>query len=120
MLSVKSQHSVLICREWEACVAFYRDVLGLPIVYQRNRFVEFEVTPDSRVGILEPLRPNAAEPGHEHVILSLCVPDIEEVHKKLEARTTDLPPIRKHPWGPRLFEIRDPEGWRIEFWEGDK
>ncbi len=116
LLPVESLHTVLICEKWEECVSFYKDVLGFPIVYERDRFVEFEVTPGARIGILRPLDPDTPKPSKERVILSLCVPDIEEAHAKLSTLYPDLPTIRKHPWGPRLFEFRDPEGWRIEFW----
>lgn len=113
---VKSLHTVLICEKWEECVAFYRDVLGFRVLHERDRFVEFRVTADARIGILKPLHPDAPKPTHRRVILSMCVEDIEEAHSKIKARYPALPAIRKHPWGPRVFEFRDPEGWRIEFW----
>jgi len=116
MLPVKSLHTVLLCEKWEDCVSFYKEVLGFPVLYERERFVEFQVTADARIGILKPLHPYAPRPSHEHVILSISVEDIEEAHSELKARFPGLPPISKHPWGPRVFEFRDPEGWRIEFW----
>ncbi len=116
MLPVKSLHTVLICEKWEDCVSFYKDVLGFPVLYERERFVEFQVTADARIGILKPLHPDAPKPGHDRVILSICVEDIEATHEELKARFPGLPAVRKHPWGPRVFEFRDPEGWRIEFW----
>ena len=116
MVAVKSLHTVLLCEKWEDCVSFYRDVLEFPVVYERERFVEFRVTPHACIGILKPLHPDAPRPSHDRVILSICVEDIEEAHAELKARISDLPPPRKHPWGPRVFESRDPEGWRIEFW----
>ena len=51
MLPVGSLHTVLICDTWEACISFYRDTLGFPVVYERERFVESEVTPSARIGI---------------------------------------------------------------------
>jgi hypothetical protein len=53
------------------------------------------------------------------VILSVCVEDIEATHAELKARLPDLPSVRKHPWGPKVFEFRDPEGWRLEFWSSE-
>jgi catechol 2,3-dioxygenase-like lactoylglutathione lyase family enzyme len=120
MLPVESLHTVLLCEKWEECVAFYRDVLGFPVVAERRRFVEFQVTPGARIGILRPLRPPSPPPDRDRVILSLCVSDIEEAHEALKVRCPDLPAIREHPWGQRVFEFRDPEGWRIEFWSPAK
>ncbi len=120
MLPARSLHTVLICEKWEDCVSFYKDVLGFPVVEERERFVEFQVTPGARIGILRPLHPDAPNPSHDRVILSIRVEDIEEAHAELKARCPDLPAIRKHPWGARVFEFRDPEGWRIEFWSPEE
>jgi len=116
MVPVRSLHTVLLCERWEQCVSFYKDVLGFRVVDQRERFAEFEVAPGARIGILRPLHSKSQAGNRDRVILSLCVTSIEEVHARLKARCPDLPPIRKHPWGARVFELRDPEGWRIEFW----
>jgi len=120
MLPVSSLHTVLICEKWEECVSFYRDVLGFCIVDKRDRFVEFEVTTGARIGILRPLHPDARERSHDQVILSLRVSNIEETHAKLKMRCSRLPAIREHPWGARVFELRDPEGWRLEFWSSEE
>jgi len=119
MLPVGSLHTVLICDDWEACVSFYRDTLGFPVVYDRERFVEFEVTSNARIGLLRPLHPHTPKPSHDRVILSVCVEDIEATHAELKSRLPDLPAVSKHPWGPRVFELRDPEGWRLEFWSAE-
>ena len=118
MLPVKSLHTVLICEQWEACISFYRDVLGFRVVDERERFIEFQVTPGARIGILRPLDPARSKPGfgRDRVILSICVDRIEEAHAELKARYPGIPAIRKHPWGARVFEFKDPEGWRVEFW----
>lgn len=116
MLPVESLHTVLLCEKWEECVSFYRDVLGFPVVHERKRFVEFRVAPHAHIGILRPLRPQASPDHHDRLILSLRVSDIEEAHARVKGRCPELPAIRGHAWGARLFEIRDPEGRRVEFW----
>lgn len=116
MFPITSLHTVLICEKWEECVSFYRNVLAFPVVDERERFVEFQVAPGARIGILRPLHPERPERSHDRVIVSICVVSVEEAHSELKARCPDLPPIRKHPWGARVFELRDPEGWRLEFW----
>ena len=37
-VTIESFHTVLFCREWDACVAFYRDVLGFAVA-DRKRFL---------------------------------------------------------------------------------
>lgn len=78
--------------------------------------MEFQVAAHACIGILRPLQPDTDRPTHDRVILSIRVEDIEAAHRELEVRLPNLPPVRKHPRGPRVFEFRDPEGRRIEFW----
>jgi len=60
----------------------------------------------------------AENPGKDDTrfILSFRVGNIEEAHRNLAARCGEIAAIRHHPWGARLFELRDPEKRRLEFW----
>lgn len=116
-IDVVSFHTVLRCRKWAECLAFYRDVLGLSIVDRKERFVEFQVTSSSRIGLID--TGGLSEEGdsaRERIILSFCVEDLEAVHGELSSHWPGTSGIRTHPWGDRLFEMEDPEGRRIEFW----
>lgn len=116
-ISVASFHTVLRCRKWAACVSFYRDVLRFPIVDRKKRFVEFQVTSTSRIGLIDTGgRGREGEGARDRVILSFCVPDLEAAHEALSSRWPGTSEIRTHPWGDRLFEMEDPEARPIEFW----
>ena len=115
-LAVTSFHTVLFCREWEACTVFYRDVIGFPVLERRKGFLELQVTPESRIGLLWERRPQAAHEPAGRFLLSFRVPDVHETHKKLTSRGLDPAPVRQHPWGAEVLEARDPEGRRLEFW----
>jgi catechol 2,3-dioxygenase-like lactoylglutathione lyase family enzyme len=120
-VSVTSLHTVLFCRDWEACVAFYRDALGFPVVYENRRFVELQVASGAFIGLLDAWGLEALPPAAASwAILSLRVPDLDSTRAALDPVLPGLPEIRRHPWGARLFEIRDPEGRRLEFWAADQ
>lgn len=116
-IAVTSFHTVLRCRKWSECVAFYRDVLGLSIVDRKERFVEFRVTSASRIGLINTgAQRGEVEGAKDGIILSFCLEDLEATHEELASRWPGTSEIRTHPWGDRLFETEDPEGRRIEFW----
>ena len=115
-LPVESFHTVLFCRKWDACVSFYRDVLGFEEIDAKTGFVEVQVTPGSRIGLLRHNKNADAQNHDTFVILSFRVGNIEKIHEILSARCQGVAEIKQHPWGARLFELRDPEGRRLEFW----
>jgi catechol 2,3-dioxygenase-like lactoylglutathione lyase family enzyme len=114
--SVESFHTVLFCREWDACVNFYREVLGFEEVAARAGFVEVQVTPESRIGLLRHKEGDAAANLYTSMILSFKVGNVVQMHQILSKRCKGVTKLRRHPWGARLFELRDPEGRRLEFW----
>jgi catechol 2,3-dioxygenase-like lactoylglutathione lyase family enzyme len=115
-LSVESFHAVLFCREWDACVAFYRDILGFEIVDEKRGFVEFRVAPDSRIGLIQSSRKAGLKNEEGSFILSFRVENVEGVQKHFTGKCSEITAVRRHPWGARVFELRDPEGRRLEFW----
>jgi catechol 2,3-dioxygenase-like lactoylglutathione lyase family enzyme len=115
-LSVRSLHTVLYCRKWKECITFYGDVLGFPVVCTNEIFVEVQPATGARIGLMNAHRTRWPASGGDGFILSFRVSDIEVTHKFLQKKCSGLGPVEDHPWGARLFEIKDPEGRRIEFW----
>jgi len=113
---VESFHTVLFCRKWDACVDFYRDIMGFTAVDEKPGFVEFEVAPGSRIGLLKSSGNCALKNKDTSFILSFRVGDLEEFHKIFSARCKGVTAVRQHSWGARVFELRDPEERRLEFW----
>jgi len=114
--SVESFHTVLFCREWDACVNFYRDILGFEEVDTRAGFVEVQVTPESLIGLLRHKKEDGAINLDTSIILSFKVGNVGKMHQRLSKRCKGVTELKRHPWGARLFELRDPEGRRLEFW----
>lgn len=116
-LKVESFHTVLICRRWDACVSFYRDVLGFAVVDEKPGFMELEITPESRIGLIRSSGRNSSEYSPNGLVLSFKVEDIEETNRVLSARCSNTTAVKRHSWGALLFELRDPEHRRLEFWK---
>ena len=115
-LSVDSFHTVLFSRKWDACVSFYRDILGFAVVDEKSGFVEFEVASDSRIGLIQSERCSDPVRNEYSFILSFRVENVEEIHKILSMKCSRVSAVKRHSWGARLFEVKDPEGRRLEFW----
>jgi len=115
-ISVESFHTILRCRKWDACVSFYRDTLGFEVVYTRPGFVELQIAAGSRIGLIKQNRKNEPKNPDASVILSFRVENVEKAYEILAMRCKGALEVRQHPWGARLFELRDPEGRRLEFW----
>jgi len=115
-LPILSFHTVLYCRKWTECVAFYRDILGFPVVFENELFVELETAQGARIGLLDAARSTRRGEGPAGFLLSFRVEDIQRTHEILSARLPDVPGPARHPWGALLFEFQDPDGRRIEFW----
>jgi glyoxylase I family protein len=117
-------YTVVICRDLPRAVAFYRDVLGLPIATQRERWVEF------RMGsTILALRSRGAAPwgddgppaaGSAAVQLAFRVapPAVDGWHANLVAKgvrilrgPTDLP-----EWRHRTLFFADPEDNVLEIY----
>lgn len=115
-LPVLSFHTVLYCRKWTECIAFYRDILGFPVVFENDLFVELETAQGARIGLLDAARSSRGKESPAGFLLSFRVADIQRAHDLLCARLPNLPKPARHPWGALLFEFQDPDGRRLEFW----
>lgn len=80
--------------------------------------MEFSVASEACIGLIDVAgRPGYGDPSQTPGLLALRTENIQVLHAGLVSRIPVLPSIRRHPWGALVFEIRDPEGRRIEFWQ---
>jgi catechol 2,3-dioxygenase-like lactoylglutathione lyase family enzyme len=98
--------------EYDACLAFYRDMLELPLETADENFAKF-VTEGTklylhRLGDGSPLRTHALE-------IHFDVPDVDAAYNSLLRRGAQFEqPPANMPWGTRMAALRDPEGNAIE------
>ena len=108
---------ILYCREWDKTVLFYKDQLRLPVNFSTDWFVEFCLTPISRLSIADQKRSSIKSCAGKGITLALEVEDIEAVRKYMDKIGLKPTAIRKHPWDAKVFHLFDPEGHRIEIWQ---
>ncbi len=117
-VSLVTAGTVLYCRRWGDCVAFYRDTLGFPVVWENDLFVEVAVTATARLGLIDVSRTKKQVTPSDAIVLSFRVPNVRETYRVLRRTIPELTPPTVHPWGVPYFELRDPDGRVVEFWEG--
>jgi catechol 2,3-dioxygenase-like lactoylglutathione lyase family enzyme len=113
---------VLIVEDLDRSLAFYLEVLGLPIHHRAGPYAQL-VAGTTRLGLYErgamsdtlkgPLRaPDRDAPGFQ---LGFKVEDVDAAHIELVERGASSAgePITRH-WGQRTAYVRDPDGHLIE------
>lgn len=100
-------------------VAFYRDILGLPLKQQEEGYAEFDTegVPLSLLSFdwaTNLVSPDEAHP--RHFVLSAEVDDVDAAYKTLTQKGVKFlkQPITRD-WGQRTTYFRDPDGnvWEI-------
>jgi len=95
-------------------IEFYRDVLGLPLQFQEERFGYASFTPEgARFGLA---RIDASDPESRsllgrHTGVGWGVPDLKTAHEELKVkgvRFTMAP--TQQPWGGFMATFADPDG----------
>ena len=98
--------------QYDACLAFYRDILELPLESSDENFAQFANQGTKlylhRLGDPTHLRNHALEIHFE-------VPDVDAAYNWLLNRGAKFEePPANMPWGTRIAALRDPEGNAIE------
>ena len=114
-MNIHRTNTILYCNRWDATVKFYRDMIRLPVLFQKAWFVEFQLTDNSCLSVADAARTSIASAGGDGMTLSWLVEDIDAVHDRMLADGIDVGPFTV-TWGARAFYLFDPEGHRIEVW----
>lgn len=117
MVHVERSNTILYCRRWPDAVRFYRQVLGLPVTFENDWFVEFAAGPGAFVSIADAGRASIAPGDGAGVTLSWRVPDVDATRAELLGAGVDVGETETR-WGARVLDVFDPVGNRIELWSG--
>ena len=122
-MSLKSISSlgyvVLPCRDIQALRRFYRDLMGLPIAYERADWIQFQVgaTALALRPIDEGLRDRRAERPTVQLGIRVRYEEINACYEELKARGVEmLEPPSDQGWGHRTLFFADPEGNLLEIY----
>lgn len=116
-MKIKSANTILYCKQWQETVAFYRDGIKLLALLSNDWFVEFKLNETSRLSVANETRTSVKSGSGKGVTISLQVADLEQTLAELKEAGINSSPV-KEVWGAKAVYVRDPEGNRIEFWEG--
>jgi len=108
-------NTILYCRHWSATVAFYRHLLRLPVSFENDWFVEFQLNDGAYLSIAEASRTSIAAVDGQGVTLAWQVSNLAHLHAELAAADAPVTQLRRR-WGAWVFYCHDPEGHRLEFW----
>ena len=112
----KTANTNLYCDRFHETVRFYRDAIGFPVILSKSWFVEFAINPFARLSVADRTRTTMESSGGKGLTLTFQVDSLPTVHLGLSSQGCSPTAIVDHPWGARLFHVRDPEGHRLEFW----
>ncbi len=106
----------LYYRDLTRAEAFYRDVLGLPLVIDQGFAKIFRLAEGAHVGLVDEARGMNDWQEAKCVQLCLRVPDVDAWHDWAQgAGLSDLSRLfANDAIGIRAFVFRDPEGYQIE------
>ena len=113
-----------LCEDFQKSSEFYLR-LGFKELEPTRRSRRFQLSPDLELHLHGPLSRSeessygvsAGPVGRSHV-LSFTTDCIDELYESLE-NTEIIRPLAPTPWGKRMFLISDPDGYVIEFQEGE-
>jgi catechol 2,3-dioxygenase-like lactoylglutathione lyase family enzyme len=114
---LKTANTILYCRNWQDTVCFYRDRMGLPVLFANDWFVEFALTATARLSIADQRHASIKSAGGAGITLALEVEDLRAAHRFAQDAGLTPTPMRKHPWNAEVFYLTDTEGHRIEIWQ---
>lgn len=111
----------LYVERFDETSAFYRDLLGYPVLTSWDRGPEDRgVMFDTGAGIVELLPRRGGPAPIQGCDLSLAVRDVFALWDALRDRAPVVHPLRHNPWGDTSFCIADPEGFRLTFFTPDR
>lgn len=116
-MKIKAANTILYCRNWRETVAFYRDGLKLLLLSSNDWFAEFKLNEISRLSVADETKTTVKSGDGKGITISLQVNGLEQVQAELAEAGISSSPI-KEVWGSKAIYIHDPEGNRLEFWEG--
>jgi catechol 2,3-dioxygenase-like lactoylglutathione lyase family enzyme len=104
-MQARFSHAILFVADMHKAIAFYRDVMGLPLKFESPSWSEFETG-----GVTLALHPASERNPPGRVQLGFETPDLSALYAEREANglTFSAPPADEH--GTLLARIKDCEG----------
>ncbi|MFQ5778616.1 MAG: VOC family protein [Terriglobia bacterium] len=121
----KLNYAIVFVSDMKRSVAFYRDVLGLPLKFESPHWSEFSNDGSAiALHLADSINPEGASEGGNPAgtcQLGFQVENLDEVHSQLESKGVRcLTPPRTEQFGLRQAIYADPDGLRFTLAESVK
>ncbi|MCK6484087.1 MAG: VOC family protein [Phycisphaerae bacterium] len=118
---MRVNYAIVFVSEMKRSVAFYRDVIGLPLRFESPVWTEFATEgatlalhlsrqPNASGAPSEPETPGRCRPG-------LCVSNLDEFHQRMADHRVPCLQPPKDVFGSRMAQYADPDGLTISVGE---
>lgn len=118
---MRLNYAMVFVSDMKRSVAFYRDVLGLPLRFESPVWTEFAT--DGATLALHATESPGDETDNSHEVPAgrcrpgLGVPDLDEFHKRMVERNVRCIQEPKDVFGARIAQYVDPDGLLISVGE---
>jgi predicted enzyme related to lactoylglutathione lyase len=111
---VRVWYATVYVRDFERALAFYRDVLELPLNFADEKFGFASFATQGAgftIARVDPKDPQQERLVSRHTGIALGVDDLQKTYEAWRARGVPFPlPPTRQPWGGTLAQLADPEG----------
>ena len=103
-------------RDLQAAMAFYEDILGLPLAIDQGWCKIYRICPGAHVGLVDESRGMNKWAAVKPVQLCIRVPQVDDWYAYAQAKSLDnlSKLFVNEALGIRAFVFTDPEGYQIE------
>ena len=114
----KVRGALIFVEDIEAELAFYRDVVGLRMLYRTPRFVRFDATQGTSLALISGGQASAEPKDYRRggVVPEIIVDNLGLAVRRLDGAGVRHEPIVRTAWGQFVF-FWDPEGNPLQFYE---
>ncbi len=114
---MRVSYAIVFVSDMGRSVAFYREVLGLPLKFETPQWTEF-ATEGATLALHLGARAGSDNDRSEHLPAGRCrpglsVPDLDAFHARMLAHGVPCIEAPKEVFGARIAQYRDPDGLAI-------
>ncbi len=118
---MRVNYAIVFVSDMDRSVAFYRDVIGLPLKFESPGWTEF-ATDGATLALHTSHEPTDTAGDSDSVPAGRCrpglqVPDLDEFHQKMLAHGVPCIQNPTDVFGARVAQYRDPDGLAISVGE---
>ncbi len=120
-MGITLNSSIILTKDMERAIGFYRDVMGLELQKQFETVAFFQnglIVHDEAVYLSYIDKPGHVSQGFKAVYYYIAS-DIDEIYRSLQEKKVEfIHGLETQSWGERVFRFYDPDGNVIEIGDG--